>query len=85
MALLRSLVSALVEPHHLGIANSLIGLMDAVGLMIAGPLFAEALKTGFDKGGTWVGLPFFCAALFFTVATLIVCVFRIPKERRPST
>ncbi|KAK3693676.1 major facilitator superfamily domain-containing protein [Podospora appendiculata] len=86
-ALIRSLVNSMVEEHHIGIANTLVGFMETIGLMIAGPILAESLTLGSALGGVWVGLPFLVAAMLFSVATLIVWLFRLPggSARRPTS
>lgn len=75
----RSLLNALVEPRHAGMLNAVLGLLEQVGLMAAGPLFSKALKTGIQLGGAWVGLPFLVACAYMVVATAIVFLFRAPK------
>ncbi|KAL1865647.1 hypothetical protein VTK73DRAFT_5121 [Phialemonium thermophilum] len=80
--LLRSLAIALVEEHHVGILNSLVGFMEMVGMMISGPLLAQSLRKGLEMGGAWIGLPFLCAGLMFTVSAVIVWSFRVPRRRR---
>lgn len=77
----RSLANALVEEHHVGILNSLVGFMDMTGMMIAGPILAKAMREGIRLGGPWIGLPFMISALLFTISTGIVWAFRIPKRR----
>jgi hypothetical protein len=76
----RSLLNALVEEHHVGTVNSLIGFMEMIGVAAASPMIAESLKLGLKLGGPWVGLPFITAAVFFGVATVIVSMFRLPKR-----
>jgi hypothetical protein len=80
-AVVRSLANALVEEHHIGICNSLVGFLDMVGIMVAGPILAKALKVGFEWRGAWMGLPFMVSAFLFTISTVIVWAFRIPKRR----
>lgn len=82
--LIRSLLNALVEEHHVGTVNSLVGFMEMVGMTMAGPLLAESLKTGLNLGGAWIGLPFVTAGLFFVVSTTILWAFRLPNGRRSS-
>lgn len=84
VALIRSLLNALVEEHHVGTVNSLVGFMEMVGMTVAGPLLAESLKTGLNLGGAWIGLPFVTAGLFFVVSTTILWAFRLPNARRSS-
>jgi hypothetical protein len=80
-ALVRSLINALVEQHHVGTVNSLIGFMEMVGLTVAGPLLAKSLSVGLNLGGAWVGLPFITAGLFFIVSTAILWMIRLPGVR----
>lgn len=80
-ALVRSLANALVEEHHVGILNSLVGFLDMVGIMVAGPVLAAALRVGFAWGGVWMGLPFMVSGFLFAISTAIVWAFRIPGRR----
>ncbi|KAK4135842.1 MFS general substrate transporter [Trichocladium antarcticum] len=80
-SLIRSLLNALVEEHHVGTVNSLVGFLETSGLMVAGPLLAKSLSVGLALGGAWIGLPFVVAALLFTVATAILWTFRLPNGR----
>jgi hypothetical protein len=79
--LIRSLITALVEEHHVGTANTLVGFMEMVGLTVAGPLLAKSLSVGLDLGGPWVGLPFLTGGSFFATSTIILWVFRLPNTR----
>lgn len=81
-SMIRSLLNALVEEHHVGTVNSLIGFMEMVGMTIAGPLLAKSLSVGLGLGGAWVGLPFFAAGWLFVIGTTILYIFRLPNERR---
>jgi hypothetical protein len=83
-SLIRSLLNALVEEHHVGTVNSLVGFMETAGLIIAGPLLAKSLSVGLNLGGAWIGLPFITAAVFFALSTAIVWTFRLPNKGRPS-
>lgn len=76
---IRSLLNTLVEEHHVGTVNSLVGFMEGLGVIIAGPLLAKSLSIGLHLGGGWIGLPFITGALFFTVSTTIMWVFRLPN------
>ncbi|KAH7027319.1 major facilitator superfamily transporter [Microdochium trichocladiopsis] len=82
---IRSLLNALVESHHVGMLNTVLSLLEQAGLMVAGPLFSKALKTGIQLGGGWIGLPFLVAAVYMAVATGIVFMFRVPKSMRGYT
>lgn len=80
--LLRSLLNALVEPHHVGILNTMLGFLDTGALMMAAPVFSEALGKGIEIGGGWLGLPFMAATGISLVATVILCVYRLPSVPR---
>ncbi|KAK0737387.1 major facilitator superfamily domain-containing protein [Apiosordaria backusii] len=81
-SVIRSLLNGLVEEHHVGTVNTLVGFMENVGMMAAGPLLAKSLSLGLELGGIWAGLPFVTAGLFITTSTAILWIFRLP--RRPS-
>lgn len=78
-SLIRSLANALVEEHHVGILNSLVGFLEMVGIMVAGPLLAKSMELGLRWQGLWIGLPFMVSAFLFAISTLIVWTFRVPK------
>lgn len=78
--LLRSLLNAQVEPHHVGILNTLLGFLDTLGVMIAAPIFSESLNKGIELGGAWIGLPFVAGAVISCFAAGILWVYRIPPQ-----
>jgi MFS family permease len=82
VAVIRSLINSLVEEHHVGTVNSLIGFMEMVGMTAAGPLLGKSLVVGLDLGGAWVGLPFIAAGLLFVVSTAILWALRLPNGLR---
>ncbi|KAK1754313.1 major facilitator superfamily domain-containing protein [Echria macrotheca] len=79
-AVIRSLLSSLVEPHHFGTLNSLIGVLEMVGLMVAAPSLFQSLKLGLEMGGAWIGLPFFIAAGMISVSTFIIWFFPVREK-----
>lgn len=76
-AVLRSLLSNMVEPRYLGTMNSLLGILEMVGLMIAAPSLFVSLRYGFELGGDWIGLPFICAAAMISLSTAMVFLLPI--------
>lgn len=78
----RSLVTSLVSPDHVGTLYSAIGVSQAIGTFVAGPLFAYLFQLGMHLGDAWMGLPFLQAALFFVVAT--VAVWQVRLQPSPS-
>lgn len=83
-SLTRSLLNVLVEEHHVGTLNALISFMEMTGSLVAGPLLAESLSVGMEWGGPWIGLPFMVAGGFMGVATVILCLFRVPAQESLS-
>ncbi|KAL1894895.1 hypothetical protein Sste5346_005582 [Sporothrix stenoceras] len=79
-ATMRSLLNAFVEPHHLAMLNTLLGLLEFSGLMVAAPVLFGALQKGVALGGAWTGLPFILSAGMCLVSTVVVVVFRIPQK-----
>lgn len=75
--LLRSLLNAQVEPHHVGILNTLLGFLDTLGIMVGAPIFTESLHKGIELGGAWIGLPFLAGAVISCVAAGILWIYRI--------
>jgi MFS family permease len=80
MITMRSLVTSLVLPDHVGTLYSAIGISQALGMFVAGPLFAYLFKLGMHLGNAWMGMPFLQAALFYMVATIAVWRVRISRS-----
>ncbi|KAK4186417.1 major facilitator superfamily domain-containing protein [Podospora australis] len=80
--IVRSLLNGMVEEHHVGTLNVLVGLLETVGLMMAGPLLSKSLSVGMNLGGAWVGLPFLVAGIFFVISTTVVWIFGLPSGQR---
>ncbi|KAJ5167488.1 uncharacterized protein N7482_006269 [Penicillium canariense] len=75
---LRSLATGLVPPDLVGTLYSAIAISQSLGVLIAGPLFAYLFRAGLHFGGTWMGLPFLQAGLFYAIATIAVGYIRVP-------
>lgn len=78
--LLRSLLNAQVEPHHVGILNTLLGFLDTLGVLVGAPIFTESLRKGIELGGAWIGLPFLAGAVISCFAAVILWLYRIPPQ-----
>jgi MFS transporter, PCFT/HCP family, solute carrier family 46 (folate transporter), member 1 len=76
--LIISLLNSLVEPHHLGMLNGVVGVLNMGGLVIAAELMSETLSTGVKLGGLWIGLPFFIAAAASAISTAVILLYRAP-------
>jgi hypothetical protein len=82
VSLVRSLANALVEEHHIGLLNTLIGFVEYAGLMVAGPVLSKALSVGFELGEPWIGLPYLCAAALFIISCIILWAIQPPRTHR---
>lgn len=77
--LIRGLLNALVEPHHVGILNTVVGILETAGIMVGSPVFSWSFRKGMEMGGAWIGLPFAAGTVITCGATVIVWVYRIPE------
>lgn len=59
--LCRSLITSFVDKQHTTQLYTLIGIVEAVGGLYAGPVLAWCLSKGMELGGGWLGLPYFLA------------------------
>ncbi|ETS73557.1 hypothetical protein PFICI_14503 [Pestalotiopsis fici W106-1] len=71
-AVLRSLLSNMVEHRYLGTMNSLLGILEMLGLMAGAPALFSSLRRGFELGGDLIGLPFICAAAMIALSTCVI-------------
>ena len=69
---MRSLITSLVEPHHIARLYNAISVLDTLGLMTGGPIMAACFQWGMRAGGAWIGLPFwFCGPLVALVGVAL--------------
>lgn len=80
--LLRSLLNGLVEPHHVGMLNTMLGFLDTVGVMVGAPVFSQALGWGIGRGGGWMGVPFVAGMGISMVATGVLWGYGLPGVSR---
>ncbi|KAF3024910.1 hypothetical protein E8E14_012854 [Neopestalotiopsis sp. 37M] len=80
-AVLRSLLSNMVEHRHLGTMNSLLGILEMLGLMAGAPALFSSLRRGFEIGGDLIGLPFLCAAAMIALSTCIVWLLPVGEKK----
>ncbi|KAF2431969.1 MFS general substrate transporter [Tothia fuscella] len=72
MLFLRSLLTSLVEGHHVARLNTFVGMVDTVGLMVGSPALAWLFERGVEEGGMWIGLPFLaCAGIVAVIAVVL--------------
>ena len=74
---LRSLLTSLVEAHHVARLNTFIGIFDTIGHMIGSPLLAMLFRKGIDLGGVWFGLPFLLDAAIVAMIGITLCGIKI--------
>ncbi len=58
----RSLIPAFIDAQHTSRLYTLVGLVEAVGTMYAGPGLAWFFTKGMKLKGVWLGLPYFWVA-----------------------
>lgn len=59
IALTRSLITTLVDKQHIGQLYAAVAVIETIGKLMAGPVFAQLYIVGLRMKGGWVGLPFF--------------------------
>ena len=80
LSLVRSLITAFVEPHQVARLYSIVSIVQTTGIIAAGPALAGLFKVGFALGGEWAGLPFMVAAAMHLVVVLALTLVRLPKN-----
>lgn len=77
---LRSLMTSLVEEHHIARLNTLVGVVDTMGFMIGSPFLAWAFGKGLELGGWQTGLPFLICAGSLGVVVIFLAGIRIRRD-----
>ncbi|KAK3180627.1 hypothetical protein K4F52_007977 [Lecanicillium sp. MT-2017a] len=72
MATMHSLLALLAPQDAVATLFSVMGVLRALGMMIAGPSMAAAFRIGLNWGKEWVGLPFVVAGALMSIAAVIV-------------
>ena len=78
----RSLVTSLVPPDHVGTLYSAIAITQSLGILVSGPLFAYFYRIGLHLGGTWMGMPFVQAGLLYMISTIAMWFVRVPETEQ---
>lgn len=68
-ALIRSLLSTLVQQDEVARLFAVMSLVWTAAMLVASPAVATLFSEGLKRGGIWTGLPFLFAGLLFVVAT----------------
>lgn len=82
---LRSVITALVHPSHLGTLYASIALTQNIGALTQGPVIAAAFKKGMRLGGVLTGLPYIIMASVFFLSFLAVAFIRLPSKEERMT
>jgi PCFT/HCP family folate transporter-like MFS transporter 1/3 len=80
-SLTRSLLSTLVDSHHVARVYGAAGVAETIGSLTAGPGIPILWKLGLKWKGAWLGLPYLGATLVCGICALAVWCFRVPKDR----
>jgi MFS family permease len=77
--LVRSLLTSLVEKHHVATLYNTMAVLETSGSIVAGPIMAGTFRWGLEIGGGWVGMPFLCAGVMFAGAAVVIWIVRLEK------
>lgn len=77
---LRSLLTSLVEGHHVARVNTAASMFDTVGLMVLSPGLAWMFEKGVEKGEFWMGLPFLACAGAVAVVAIVLGGIGVRQE-----
>ncbi|TVY16230.1 Efflux pump ustT [Lachnellula arida] len=83
-AFVRSLITTLVDQKHVGRLFAAVSVVETLGSLAAGPSLNALYSVGLKRGGSWIGLPFYCVAVICFIAGVGVWSFGIltRKQRR---
>lgn len=76
--LLRSTLSAVIEPHTIGTANTVLSAVECGVTLAAAPALGWILSKGLSMGGMWMGLELMVMAGLSSVTALCVFWFKLP-------
>lgn len=85
LIVINNAISRVVDKDCLSMVFSVSGVLDTVGSMITSPMLGGAYLVGLDKGGGWIGLPFWVASVLYVVALLSVFVALLHKSKVVNT
>ncbi|KAL2059857.1 hypothetical protein VTL71DRAFT_10012 [Oculimacula yallundae] len=69
----RSLLTAYIKPEHTSRMYTLIGIVEALGSMYAGPALAAFFTIGMEWKGLWLGLPYVWLAFQCSLVAIGLC------------
>ncbi|KAH8427284.1 uncharacterized protein LDX57_004998 [Aspergillus melleus] len=84
--LCRSLATGYLAARDTSKLNTLIGMVETAGALVAGPSLAWLFDWGLTLQDVWLGLPYFALTVAFLLCLLGLCFVRSPASRsRVST
>ncbi|OAQ59144.2 MFS transporter [Pochonia chlamydosporia 170] len=79
-ATVKSFLAQLAGGDRTAIVFTAVGVLENVGVLLAGPAIAGTFSVGLRWGEQWYGLPFAVAGAMFSVAAVMVLSIRIYSE-----
>lgn len=79
-ATVKSFLAQLAGGGRTAIVFTAVGVLENVGVLLAGPAIAGTFSVGLRWGEQWYGLPFAVAGAMFSVAAVMVLSIRIYSE-----
>jgi MFS transporter, PCFT/HCP family, solute carrier family 46 (folate transporter), member 1 len=76
--LCRSLATSFVDSRHTSSLYVLIGVVETIGMIYAGPALAWLFTIGLELKGVWLGMPYFWLASTAALATIGLCFVGLP-------
>ena len=77
----RALMTTYVKSNEVGKLYTVLGFVEAVGLMISAPIEASLFNVGMRAGAAiWLGLPWFLMGICLTILTIAFWMLRLAKE-----
>jgi hypothetical protein len=79
-AVIRSLLSVLVDQEHIGRLFAAIAVIEMFGALIEGPGLAMLYRMGLQKGGAWASAPFWAITGTWVVIGAGLWFVRLPED-----
>lgn len=81
IALVRAIITMLVDKQHVGRLFAAIAVVERAGALAAGPVLGAMYSVGLEWKGSWLGLPFFAVAAICFLGAVAVWLFGILARR----
>ncbi|KAH8671590.1 major facilitator superfamily domain-containing protein [Xylariales sp. PMI_506] len=83
-SLIRSTLASYVDPEHRSRMFTLLSVVDTVAQLYSLPALTGLFTLGMKLGGTWMGLPYFGAAVLCFLASTLLRFVRLPDSRETT-